>query len=325
MFKMESARQRALMVILVAGGFLSGAPAVYSVPNESAVSEKQLELVQKIAENRQISPEVRAYFLIRIARSILKGTDEETLEQQYARYVSGSEYSRFPERLKVGLHYLAGYIAREARSAKENTQEKRTAEAALQQAWPLLETSGKSFISLHLYFMLSCLFQEIGNSAESAKCKQIVDAAISGCESDFNNNANQVEAVVSILNAKSYAIIPVHISDRSKDPAYKRDLSQSQTDWDVDLCDAEKLRQRALALVDRLPATSHLRRKAHRDMALWYTQLEQEQDAQKEKNALFSLVGIYDDKILYPQSTGCGNVIWWKAETNRPVMLCGLG
>ena len=325
MSKKDLARQRALMAILVAAGLLSSTQTVYSAPNESAVSERQLELVKKIAENRQISPEVRAYFLIRIARSILKGTDEETLEQQYARYVSGSEYSRFPERLKVGLHYLAGYIAREARSAKENTQEKRTAEAALQQAWPLLETSGKSFISLHLYFMLSCLFQEIGNSAESAKCKQIVDAAISGCESDFNNNANQVEAVVSILNAKSYAIIPVHISDRSKDPAYKRDLSQSQTDWDVDLCDAEKLRQRALALVDRLPATSHLRRKAHRDMALWYTQLEQEQDAQKEKNALFSLVGIYDDKILYPQSTGCGNVIWWKAETNRPVMLCGLG
>ena len=226
------------MAILVAGALLTSTPAAHSAPNESAVSERQLELVKKIAENRQISPEVRAYFLIRIARSILKGTDEETLEQQYARYVSGSAYSRFPERpgdFKVELHYLAGHIAREAHTVEENKQEKETAEATLQQARQLLETSGKSFISLHLYFMLSCLFQQVGNSADSAKCKQIVDAAISGCESDFNNNANQVEAVVSILNAKSYAIIPVHISDRSKDPAYKRHLSQSQTDWDDDL------------------------------------------------------------------------------------------
>lgn len=316
------------MAILVAAGLLSSTQTVYSAPNGSAVSARQLELVKKIAENRQISPEVRAYFLIRIARSILKGTDEQTLEQQYARYVSGSAYSRFPERpgdFKVELHYLAGHIARETHTVEENKQEKETAEATLQQARLLLETSGKSFISLHLYFMLSCLFQKVGNSSDSAKCLKIVDDAIIGCESDFNKNANQVEAVVSILNSKSYAIIPVHISDRSKDPAYKQDPSQSQIDWDVDFCDAEKLRLRALALVDKLPSISHLRRKAHRDMALWYTLLGQHQDAQKEKNALFNLVGIYDDKILYPQSSGCGNVIWWKAETNRPVMLCGMG
>lgn len=326
--KEESARQRALMAILVAASYLGGTPAVYAAPNESAVSERQLELVKKIAENRQISSEVRTYFLIQIARSLLKETDEETLEQQYARYVSGSAYSRFTERpddFKVDLHYLAGHIAREARTVEENKQEKKTAEAALQQARLLLETSGKSFISLHLYFMLSCLFQEVGNSADSAKCLKIVDDAIIGCESDFNKNANQVEAVVSILNAKSYAIIPVHISGRSKDLSYKRDLSQSQTDWDVDLCDAEKLRLRALALVDKLPATSHLRRKAHRDMAIWYTLLGQHQDAEKEKFVLFNMVGVYDDRILYPQSGGCGRVVWWKAEPINDVMLCGLG
>lgn len=329
--KEESARQRALMAILVAAGLLSSTPAVYSAPNESAVSARQLELVKKIAENRQISPEVRAYFLIRIARSILKGTDEEALEQQYVRYVSGSAYSRFPERpgdFKVELHYLAGHIARETHTVEENKQEKETAETAeatLQQARLLLETSGKSFISLHLYFMLSCLFQKVGNSADSAKCLKIVDDAITGCESDFNKNANQVEAVVSILNSKSYAIIPVHISDRSKDPVYKRDPSQSQTDWDVDFYDAEKLRLRALALVDRLPSTSQLRRKAHRDMVIWYTLLGQHQDAQKEKFVLFNMVGVYDDRILYPQSGGCGRVVWWKAEPIKDVMLCGLG
>ena len=333
MSKKESARQRALMVILVAGGFLSGTPAVYSVPNESAASERQLELFRKIAENTQVSPELRAYHLIQVAQSALLGMDEATLESQCLQDALRSSSGLVSPRERTfysSLRYQADWLALETRSINDSKSAKKVsqstlAEAALQQARLLLDKSDKSFARLNLYFMLSCLFQKVGNSVDSAKCLKIVDDAITGCESDFNKNANQVEGVVSILNSKSYAIIPVHISDRSKDPANKRDPSQSQIDWDVDFCDAEKLRLRALALVDKLPATSHLRRKAHRDMAIWYTLLGQHQDAQKEKNALFNLVGIYDDKILYPQSSGCGNVIWWKAETIRPVMLCGMG
>lgn len=330
---MESARQRALMVILVAGGFLSGAPAVYSVPNESAVSEKQLELFRKIAENTRVSPELRAYHLIQVAQSALLGMDEATLESQCLQDALRSSSGIISPRERTFYSYLryqADWLALETRSSKDSKSAKKVsqsalAEAALQQARLLLDKSDKSFARLNLYFMLSCLFQKVGNSADSSKCLKIVDDAITGCESDFNKNAKQVEAVVSILNSKSYAIIPVHISDRSKDPVYKRDPSQSQTDWDVDFCDAEKLRLRALALVDRLPATSHLRRKAHRDMALWYTLLGQHQDAQKEKFVLFNMVGVYDDRILYPQSGGCGRVVWWKAEPIKDVMLCGLG
>ncbi|MEZ4535084.1 MAG: hypothetical protein R3D26_08795 [Cyanobacteriota/Melainabacteria group bacterium] len=81
----------------------------------------------------------------------------------------------------------------------------------------------------------------------------------------------------------------------------------------------------ALALADRLDTGSQLRRKAHRDMVLWYQELGKSYAARNEKEILFNLVGVHDDKIFYPQSSGCGNIIWWKAETIRAKMACGMG
>ncbi|MEZ4535085.1 MAG: hypothetical protein R3D26_08800 [Cyanobacteriota/Melainabacteria group bacterium] len=83
MSKRESVKKRALMALLVAGGMLGSAPGGYAAPKAGAVSKSQLELVKTIAENQKISSELRAYYLIQIARSALQGMDGGALEKQY--------------------------------------------------------------------------------------------------------------------------------------------------------------------------------------------------------------------------------------------------
>ncbi|MBI1268693.1 MAG: hypothetical protein GC193_14825 [Cryomorphaceae bacterium] len=78
-------------------------------------------------------------------------------------------------------------------------------------------------------------------------------------------------------------------------------------------------------LADKLAEDSHFRRKAHRDMVLWYQQQGMSKAAQTEKEVLFDLVGIEDDRILYPLRVGCAKLIWWKDDSISETGACGMG
>lgn len=328
----KSVRRRALMALLVAGGMLGSGPGAFSAPKAGAVSKSQLELVNKIVGNQNLSSELRAYYLIQIARSALQGVDGGALEKQYRPYAEANAYNLFSRRKDAfnnSLSAVASQLSLEAHSTKEDKPgEKRgnsaLAETALKEALPLLETSDNPFARLNLYFMASYLLRKTGNEIESKYCRKKVDDAIKGCESDFSHHANQLEGVVAVLNSMAYGYVPVQISDWQR-PAVAGAGKQAKSYAEKNIAEAEKLKLRALALADRLDSGSQLRRKAHRDMVLWYQALGRSDAARIEKEILFNLVGVHDDKILYPQSSGCGNVIWWKAETIRAHIACGMG
>jgi hypothetical protein len=129
-----------------------------------------------------------------------------------------------------------------------------------------------------------------------------------------------------VLNSMAFGIVPLQISDRPLGenfagfrikpigPVSEGDFKQS-----------EMLKQRAAAMVDRLDASDDLRRRTHRDLALWYKQLGKSEKAEKEKHILFKLVGSHNDSILYPQSPGCGGLVWWKSEKLTRFIDCGMG
>lgn len=91
-----------------------------------------------------------------------------------------------------------------------------------------------------------------------------------------------------------------------------------------DFQNSEAQMLRAVAIADKLDRTSHLRRTAHRDMTLWYSQLGKTEKAEQQKQELFELLGFKDDSILYPQDGGCGHVVWWRRE-KVGAMGCGMG
>ena len=332
MSKRESVKKRALMAILLAGGMLSSGPGAFSAPKAGAVSKNQLELVNKIVGNQNISSELRAYFLIQIARSALQGMDGGALEKQYGPYAAAGAFNLFSRRRSAfnsSLSAMASQLSLEAHSTKEDKPgEKRgnsaLAETALKEALPLFETSDNSFARLNLYFMASYLFRKTGNEIESKYCQKKVDDAIKGCESDFSHHANHIEGVVAVLNSMAYGYVPVQISDWQR-PSAAGAGKQTKSYAKKNIAEAEKLKLRALALADRLDSGSQLRRKAHRDMVLWYQELGKSDAARNEKEILFNLVGVHDDKILYPQSFGCGSLVWWKVEPLVSRFSCGMG
>lgn len=88
---------------------------------------------------------------------------------------------------------------------------------------------------------------------------------------------------------------------------------------------SEKLRLRAVAIADKLSKEEHVRRKAHRDLALWYMKLGKKEQGEKEKQILFEMVDCKDDIILYAQPEACGHVVWWKKQKYESGLACGMG
>lgn len=60
-------------------------------------------------------------------------------------------------------------------------------------------------------------------------------------------------------------------------------------------------------------------------MVLWYSYLNKPDEANREKQELFDLVGIHDDRILFPQIGACGHVVWWVTEFAQENFGCGMG
>jgi hypothetical protein len=118
----------------------------------------------------------------------------------------------------------------------------------------------------------------------------------------------------------AYGLVPLRIEDYRPSQA-KAGTSTTEADFKA----AEKLKLRGAAIADRLNATDHIRRKAHRDLAIWYSELGKEEKAKKEKQILFKLIGSSDDRLLYPQSQTCGHPVWWEMHQRGPIIKCGIG
>lgn len=151
----------------------------------------------------------------------------------------------------------------------------------------------------------------------------ISKAAVKAIEEDDSASEEAIDAVISLFDVLAYGLIPLRIADHELGQIKLDDATKSST---ADrFVDAEALKLRGMVLADRLDMDSHVRRKAHRDLALWYQELGKVELAERQKERLFELIGVRNDRLLYPQSGGCGSLIWWKAEAPKYSYDCGMG
>jgi hypothetical protein len=333
---MKISRTRALLAIAFTGSiFNSGMPAVADNQSESKNS-----LVHQFAIETAMTPELRAFWLLKLAGGYLSGRDQNSVEAEYRRVFTEPELnhlfkSDMNENMFVREACSVSQQAQVASSAafiknesyknshpvsKENAH---LAELALLTTLTLLDQVPDKFAKLNMYFIASKLFKEVGESDSYKKCSDVLTNAFKDSESKSQIDEASIRASSSVLNSMAYGLIPISISDTNPQSGIP---SQAETFSEEDFKNCKKLKLRAVAMTDRLDATNHLRRKAHRDMALWYSQLGKTELAQQQKQILFELVGCHDDSILFPRQASNGRLIWWqKGPVNNTCLGCGMG
>ncbi len=326
-------RSKALLAIVFAGGLLnSQLPALSE--NKIKSTEPVLEseskstdsVIQQIADNASLTPEWKAFYLLLIASRYLNGDSETTVDAQFKSAATETADVR-------NLYHRKNFWERSLVSFADRVSEDRSsnmpsishetfvlADTAIRKALPELHEVAEPFAKLNMYFIASRLFQKMGNTDETYKCNEILEKTFKTYEKSSTVYEDQIGAASSVLNSMANGVIAVHISDSAQRVPQTQITATNQEDFDA----SQKLKLRALAMVDRLDPSNHVRRKTHRDLTLWYLQLGKDELAEKEKLVLFELVGIHDDSILYPQSLGCGQIVWWKIASSVG-MLCGMG
>jgi hypothetical protein len=273
--------------------------------------------------------------LLRLADNYLTNNDRAAAEAQFKPFIDNpKQFISTRRRWENNLVFWAEQLSlkrsknfesnatNESSSASQSKldENKILAAAAMRNALIQLDGMSNVFARLNLYFIASALLQRAGNLAEARRCDNVLEEAFRSCERSPVDEDDMM-AASSILDSMAYGLIPIDVPDFKELRGIKT-VHYTEDDFK----ESEKFKLRAIAMIDhRLSSTSHLRRKAHRDLSLWYAELGKTEKAEKEKEVLFGLVGIHDDDILYPKSAGCGQLTWWVQEKFTGGMLCGMG
>ncbi|MCA9817678.1 MAG: hypothetical protein H6677_10605 [Candidatus Obscuribacterales bacterium] len=331
MSKKRAIKRRALMAILLAGGLVNTPVPVSALP-ESNPGDSDKQIFEKVARNTRLPSSERAYHLLLVAGALLNGSSSDELAKNYKQYTengSGGFSYRINRHFKSSLRSLADQAAQKdliVGKANSSLSQKNfaLAKSVMLEAFPLISPTVDPYFQMSMYLIARGKFRELGDAASSKKCDDAIEKFVSSCEKDGNPNSKQLEAAASVLDSQSQEFIRITIFDQK--PSYANRTKALPISYsEENFRKAQKLRLRAIALLDRLAPENHLRRKAHRDMALWYSELGKDALANAQKEALFDLVGVQSDNILYPQSGGCGSLIWWKAEAPKYSYDCGMG
>lgn len=330
-------RTKALLAIAFAGSILSSQlPARGQESRDTSSSSSSSSLVEAIAKNDRATPEVKAYCLLQLAYCYCAGNDTAGLETHIKlnlvksdngslfHYSSRTEpyLSSWASSVSLLSHSVGAKAQSQTGDAKISKEHRAFADKAITAAIAQLGLDFKEphALKLNMYLIASGLSRMIGNMQNEQKCTKELNAAIQACEANKTVDSAQIKAVASILNSIAFGLIPVHITD------YQAQSPQQLPEFDMKSFDeCERLKLRAAALLDRLPTGDQERRKAHRDLSLWYSQLGRDDKALSEKEELFKLVGVKDDRILYPQSGVCGHPMWWTTEKLTYESNCGMG
>lgn len=323
----KSARIKALLAIAFAGNMLTAQPVALCgeahPPSASAI--------EAIEKNSQATPETKAFYLLQLAYCYITGGDATSLEKELK--TSGLP-TNWALSHRMGRHGLSVYfwassvslmshsepVKHEIIKKEISRQDHAVADKAIVAAITQLGHGYNDPQALHLYLIASCLSRMTGNKKNEQNCTKILNDAIQAREVDKTLDATQIKVVASILDSMSYGLVPIRIPD------YQRQTTEETRTIDMKNVDeSERLKLRAAALLDRLPNTDQERRKAHRDLALWYSQLGKGDKSLKEKEVLFKLVGVRDDKILYLQPGTCGHPVWWSLTQIVAFEKCGMG
>ncbi|HIA55776.1 MAG TPA: hypothetical protein EYN91_27440 [Candidatus Melainabacteria bacterium] len=317
--RIRSKNQKAILSILFASGIVNS-----QLPAASENSASTDSAIQQLATNPQMKPEVRAYYLLRLASCYLTDTPKRVVEGQFTN-VRSNDWTFSTSEKWVKLLTAFEETSRTQSIEAKNDDYRTLADVAIQKAMNELGKSSDAVPKLHMYLIASNLCQKIGNKEGELKCKKILEATIEASERNASTDEDQLIAVSSILTSMANNIIPVRIPDLDpkKNPWAQEPRVKQFTE--KEFAESEKLKRRSVALADRLSPDSHERRKAHRDFALWYSALRKPQLAEKEKQILFKLVGSNDDDVLYARPAGCGHVTWWQKPKQVGIMGCGMG
>lgn len=327
----STVHKRALITILLAGGWINSDAPVYSLP-ETISQESVSQIVERIVQNDSLSPATRTYHLLNLAGSLLRGGNYDEVIKSFSQHSRAVSFNLSP---RMALMFKRSWVSQANQAAKlalspgankpdlpaENLA---LAREALSKALPLIKESRDLFFRLNMYLIASGRFRELGDIENAEKCDDAIQTYIRVCELDPAAHADQLEAAASVLDSEAWAYVQVPISDR-RPYSNKESTIEPQACSDESFEKAQKLRLRALALLDKLGPESHLRKKAHRDMALWYQALGKTELAQAQKEILFDMVGIHSEEILYPQILGCGHLLWWTNVKPAIQGACGMG
>ena len=313
-------RTKALLAILSIGGTLNA-----SVPAlcENKAAAKNI-LFNQIMTDATSTPDSRAYYLLRLANGYLESADETTVERLYERM--GKNQSRGWQSTKdQSLVWWLETVATGVSIKTTSSRNLALATISIKQALKELEHSSDKSLKLNLYFAASRLLKAMGNESEFQKCQLVLTNAYKACDGAGPPDVEQVKGASSVLNLMAYGLIPFDLPDtgpHTRQPPALSSLTEEK------FLNAEQLRLRALAFTDRLSPANHVRRKAHRDMVLWYADLQKLDKSEKQKQILFKLVGIKDNSILHPQYETCSTQpIWWEApkKVGNGMRFCGMG
>lgn len=335
---MNPQQKRALLAIVFAGGLLNlQLPALSGTDGSTESTDA---IIQKISNDEHMQPELRAYYLLRLANELLSGTKRTVVDEHFTPILNDKMRVWNPRNSKQWLSVIASWadqVSAEGRYANFgfNAKEKLKSDSqqianesnilantAIQWSLTQLEKASDKLAKLNLYFIASRLYQKMGNSSGMGQCNKVLNSAFQACEKNSPVDNEQIKAATSILNSMAYGVIPINVPDYPKNHHM---YIHAPTFSEKDFKESEALKLRAGAMADRLPANNHVRRKAHRDLVIWYIQLGKMGLAEREKEKLFKLVGCKDDSILYPQHGGCGRLVWWVVEKQLSTFDCGMG
>lgn len=314
-------RQKAILAAVFATGLLSAQCTSIAQSKELT----QDSVVYKLAVEMAASPEIRVHYLLSLTYRLLDGSKKAEVEKDFFAVAKDRNVSRdFIHQDRMLTPWAERTIAQEGAGTvcklKVDTEEHDLAVSAVSESIRLLSQSTDEFAKLNLYLIAGSMAKKLGDTADAKVCEKVLESAIKSCEDGTWCTPEHAKNVIAVLNAMSCAYVMVPIADypalQKKEPIVCTEAQFEQ---------GEKLRRRALSIADKLPETEHVRRKAHRDMALWYAALGKQSLANHQKQELFKMIGSSDDKLLYPQSGGCGSQVWWEVKAHVRSYDCGMG
>jgi hypothetical protein len=336
-------RQKALLAIAFASGtFHAAQPALPQNESDSAEVISQPasidSSVRRIADSKKATPEIRAYYLLMIAPNCLIDSVDGVvqLEKTFETFAVPRSSDHFLE-IRDGnmlLNFADSLLNDEVlkSNSRSVTMERSTrADMVTLEALRQIDQSPATSNKLYAYLAASRLFAKTGNLNEMRRCNTVLNEFLRSAETPANSDEKQLQLAASILNSMAFALVPLKVWDRApRIHAGRPPRTEVMTYTEKNFKESEKLKFRAINLIDRLQATNFLRRKAHRDLALWYEGLDKTTLADKQKQILFELVGRKDENLLYPQTVACGQLDWFpKPASDGKVVArligCGMG
>ena len=329
----ERKRRKALLAIAFASGILSSPLPAF--PEFTLEASNSIE--QKIVKNTKVTPEIRALYLLQLAREYLSNIEKSEIETRNLYLANESSKGWTRETWEViisswtnqipsrGSSTQANSIYQNSTSALRPTEANMLlANASIDMAMEQLNKSTDVFAKLGLHFIAWRMYRETGNFVGLKRCNTALEADFENYKENETFDEAEIKATTYILNLLSNSLIPVTIP-KSNPAEFSLRQKEISPFSDRDFKESEMLRRRAVEMTDRLAPQNDIRRKAHRDLVLWNYLQGKTETAEIEKQILFELVGIKDDSILYPQSGMCGHLVWWSATAVRVSGFCGMG